>query len=305
MTGRLRHGTSSWSEKSWDGVFYPRGMPAGEYLAHYATQFDAVEADVTYYRVPDRTMVERWRARTPGDFRLCAKFPRSIVHAGEGPRPDGARVLVPEHAADDTGRFLDAMGRLGDRCGPLVLQFPYFNRQAFPGPEPFLERLNAYLGDLPAQFRYGVEVRNERWIDAPLLDLLRRHRAALVWLDLHYVAPPWVLERKHDLVTADFVYARLIGDRKAVEARTKTFDRVVLDQGPRLARWAEVLRAALGRVPEVYAFANNHYAGHGPATIRDLAARVLGESPGESGARAKDAAGGGVVPADDDPEPER
>ncbi len=308
MTGRFLHGTSSWSEKSWSGVFYPRGLPPGEFLTHYATQFGAVEADVTYYRVPDRGLVDRWRARTPEGFRLCAKFPRSIVHAGDGPRPDGDRVLLREHVGRDLDAFLDAMGRLGERCGPLVLQFPYFNREAFGTAEPFLERLDRFLGELPSEFRYAVEVRNKAWMDAPLLELLRRRDAAFVWLDLAYTPPPWVLAQRLDLVTTDFVYARLIGDRKAVDARTKTFDAVVLDQSERLAQWADELRAALARVPEVYAFANNHYAGHGPATIRELAARVRGEAPPaetlreDSAGDAKIARPDGVLPWPEDPE---
>ena len=71
-------------------------------------------------------------------------------------------------------------------------------------------------------------------------------------------------------MTTDFCYARLIGDRKAVEEKTKTFDRLVIDQGKSLQQWAAVLRELKERVEKAYVFANNHYAGHGPATIREL-----------------------------------
>jgi uncharacterized protein YecE (DUF72 family) len=90
---------------------------------------------------------------------------------------------------------------------------------------------------------------------------------------------PAELAKQHDIVTADFVYARLIGDRKKIDSLTETFDRVVLDQRPRLERWAELLRGLPADVREVFAFANNHYAGHGPATIRELAALIRGEDP--------------------------
>jgi len=117
-------------------------------------------------------------------------------------------------------------------------------------------------------------VRNKAWIAAPLLTLLRARNVALVLVDLAYMPHPADLAREHDLVTADFAYARLIGDRKAVEARTKTFEKIVLDQSARLQRWAELLSTLLPRVRETFAYANNHYAGHGPETIRDLARRV-------------------------------
>ena len=81
------YGTSSWSEKSWDGVFYPPHMPPGSYLEHYASQFDAVEADVTYYRVPDAKLVDGWAHKTPPGFTLCAKFPGSITHGGKEAAP--------------------------------------------------------------------------------------------------------------------------------------------------------------------------------------------------------------------------
>jgi uncharacterized protein YecE (DUF72 family) len=276
--GTIRYGTSSWSTAGWVGPFYPQGMKPGDFLAHYATCFDTVEADVTYYRVPSRSMVEGWARKTPPGFTLSAKFPRSIVHAGKGPRPNPDALLVPEVVARDTQVFLENMALLGDKLGPLVLQFPYFNRQVFASPEPFLERLDAYLEELPSEVRVAVEVRNKTWIDEPLLDLLRGHGAALVLVDLAYMPHPALLAERFDLVTGDFAYCRLIGDRKAVDAQTKTFDRIVLDRSDRLEEWATLLRSLAGRVAETYAYANNHYAGHGPATARQLAERVEEQS---------------------------
>ncbi len=272
--GEFLFGTSSWSEKSWAGVFYPAGLPAGAQLTHYATQFTTVEADVTYHRVPDARLVSGWNAKTPDGFVLSAKFPRSIVHGGEAATPDPERVLRLEHVGADLERFLAAMSLLGDKCGPLVLQFPYFNQRVFKSIDPFLERLDGFLAQLPDRFRYGVEIRNKNWIDEPLLALLRRHRAALVLVDIAYMPHPADLARQHDLFTTDFTYARLIGDRKAIDALTERFDKLVVDQSPRLAKWADLLRDATNRLPRTFAYANNHYAGYAPETIRDLAARI-------------------------------
>jgi uncharacterized protein YecE (DUF72 family) len=273
--GEFLYGTSSWSEKSWAGVFYPAGLAPADQLAHYATQFQSVEADVTYYRAPDARLAAGWEAKTPAGFFLSAKFPRSIVHGGEAATPDPKRVLSLEHSAGDRARFLSSMELLGDKCGPLVLQFPYFNQRVFESIQPFLERLDHFLAALPAHFRYGVEVRNKNWIDAPLLDLLRRHRTALVLVDIAYMPHPLDLSKRHDLFTTDFTYARLIGDRKRIDSLTESFDKIVVDQSERLAKWAELLRDALNRLPRVFAYANHHYAGYAPETIRDLAQRTL------------------------------
>jgi uncharacterized protein YecE (DUF72 family) len=192
------------------------------------------------------------------------------VHAGDGPRPDGTKVIDWPTVRGEAETFLERMQLMGSKCGPLVLQFPYFNRGAFTSPAPFLERLDDFLGRLPVDFRYAVELRNAKWITGETLDLLRAHRTALVWTDLSYMPHPADLADTLDLVTTDFVYGRLIGDRKRIDALTKTFDHIVLDQTGRLTRWAALLRPTLDQVPETYVYANNHYAGHGPATIRQL-----------------------------------
>jgi len=274
--GTLRYGTSSWSEKSWEGIFYPAGLKPAQYLASYASRFDTVEADSTYYRAPSPAMVMGWRERTPDGFVLSAKFPRAIVHGGAREQPDPARLLLPEHTAAEVERFLAAMAFLGPKCGPLVLQFPYFNRATFSAAGPFLERLEGFLGRLPGQFRYAVEIHNKAWVTGELLGLLRAKRTAFVLVDLLYMPHPADLATELELITTDFSYARLIGDRKAVEAQTKTFDRIVIDQSSRLARWAHLLRDVAARTAVTFVYANNHYAGHGPATVAELRRRVEG-----------------------------
>jgi len=272
MASRFHFGTSSWSEKSWLRPFYPPGTKPADYLTHYATQFTTVECDATYYRVPSRTLVRGWEQKTPDGFLLSAKFPRSIVHAGDGEKPDGKRVLVPKVVGKDTEQFLEAMAELGDKCGPLVLQFPYMNRDAFPTLDAFLERLDPFLEKLPDEFRYGVEIRNKNWLVPELTKVLKKHKAALVLVDLLYMPHPSDMEI--DLITAEFTHVRLIGDRKAVEAQTKTFDKVVIDQSARLKQWAKLLQGLRRDVIDLFVYANNHFAGHGPATIRDLAERL-------------------------------
>ena len=274
MKGNIRLGTSSWSSKGWVGPFYPKGTKPADYLVCYAEHFDTVEVDSTYYRAPSLRVTEGWERKLPEGFKLSAKFPRAIVHAGEGPRPDGEKVLVPEHIEAESKQFLAAMTALGKKCGPLVLQFPYFNRGAFPHRDVFLERLDAYLATLPNKFQYAVEIRNKNWLDQTMIDFLRDRSVALVLVDLLYMPHPADLAKEFDLVTADFTYCRLIGDRKAVDAKTKTFDSIVIDQSERLAHWATLLGDLRERVPESYVYANNHYAGHGPATTRELAALV-------------------------------
>jgi len=123
----LRLGTSSWSSEDWVGTFYPPGTKSSDFLGVYAQHFDTVEVDSTYYRIPAESMVRNWRARTPPGFTFAAKFPQVIT-----------REKVMQDCREELANFLRTMSLLEDRLGPLLLQFPYFNKKAFPSPRIFL-----------------------------------------------------------------------------------------------------------------------------------------------------------------------
>ena len=64
----IRVGTSGWSYHHWDGVLYEQGLPASKRLAVYATEFDTVELDASYYRWPRDDTFASWRERVPVGF---------------------------------------------------------------------------------------------------------------------------------------------------------------------------------------------------------------------------------------------
>jgi uncharacterized protein YecE (DUF72 family) len=76
----VRLGGQGWSEADWTGVFYPRGLQAGDRLATYASAFDFVELDSTFYAIPGAGMVRGWAEKTPATFRFAAKVPQAITH---------------------------------------------------------------------------------------------------------------------------------------------------------------------------------------------------------------------------------
>jgi uncharacterized protein YecE (DUF72 family) len=265
----VRFGTSSFSSPDWVGTFYPRGTRASDFLRHYATQFDTVEVDATYYAIPSPETADRWIDKTPAGFSLAAKFPRTIVHAGSGPEPDPRRILVPESSDPERDAFLEVMSRLGKRLGVLLLQFPHLARELFASSQQFLERLDRFLESLPAGFSYCVEIRNRDWL-RDVAALCRRRGVALVLVDR--IGMPHGDEVTHGLdpVTGDFVYVRLLGDRQRIERITTRWEREVIDQRSSLERWAEFLARMTERRVPTLVYANNHYAGHAPTTIRRL-----------------------------------
>ena len=252
----LRLGTSSWSSEDWVGTFYPPGTPPADFLGAYARHFDTVEVDSTYYRIPSESTVRNWRARTPTGFTFAAKFPQVITHE-----------KVMQDCGEELANFLRTMSLLEDRLGPLLLQFPYFNKKAFARPEDFLARLTPFLEELPGEFQYALEVRNKYWVNARLLDILRKKRVALALIDHPWMTPISQLVNKLDLVTAGFTYIRWLGDRKGIEEKTQHWDHIIIDREDEMQIWIPIIRQLLKRGIQVMGYFNNHYAGFGPGSI--------------------------------------
>ncbi len=123
-------------------------MHPADYLAHYASHFDTVEIDATFYRTPTERMVDGWRDKTPPGFLFAAKVPQVITHE---------KIL--EGCGDELVAFLKVMARLGEKLGPLLFQFRYFNKAKFPDAKPFIDQLERFLPALPREMRIVVEVR--------------------------------------------------------------------------------------------------------------------------------------------------
>lgn len=234
-------GTMGFSYSGWQGVFYPPDLPTRAYLAHYSTVFNAVEVDSTFYGVPRTSSVARWAAATPPGFRFCPKTPRTVTHE--------QRLAADVGAIDSMQEFLDAIGLLGDKLGPVLIQLP----PSF-GPSES-SQLAAFLAALPPGFRYAVEFRDVAWHTEATIHLLRHH--GIGWVVLDYLDLP-----KAVMITAGFLYVRWIGSH----GRFPTQDREYIDVTPRLAWWWQEIQSRLPEVAEAYGFFNDDYAGHSPAT---------------------------------------
>src|SRR2546430_2412725 len=124
-----------------------------EFLQPYSRAFRTVEIDSTFYRIQTSSMVAGWRNRSPAGFVFAAKIPRVITH----------QKLLKDSEAELL-RFLRVMEPLGDKLGPLLFQFPYFNKNIFASREQFDKVLRPFLASLPKGFRFAIEIRNKNWI---------------------------------------------------------------------------------------------------------------------------------------------
>ncbi len=254
---RLALGTQGWSYRDWDGHVYDAGTPPGAYLRQYARQFASVEVDSTFYGTPAPERLVRWAQSVPAHFTFALKLPREITHE---------RRLIG--CARPVAAFFDAASALGPQLEAVLVQLP----PDF-GPAEWAA-LVAFVRELPVGSRIAVEVRDPAWFGtahrAELLALLRDRGIALAVSDGTFVDLDIMLAA-FAAPTAEFGYIRWLGQRDAVTR----FDRVTIDRGARLVRWAAALRVAASRLTRVCGYANNHYMGHAPATVRALC-RELG-----------------------------
>jgi uncharacterized protein YecE (DUF72 family) len=249
-------GTSAFTANGWSGAFYPKGTKSANYITYYATRFDTVEVDSTFYACPTVSTVEGWARKTPADFIFSVKVPRSITHE---------KVLVDCDV--NFKQFIETMSFFGDKLGPVVFQFPFFNQTVFTSDVQFVSRLKAFFKQLPTGYKFAVEIRNKHWLKPKLIDLLREYNVALVLQDQNWMPGPDKLFDKFDPLTADFTYIRLLGDRKRIEKITTVWNETIVDRTAELTTWVDVCQKIQKRGVTIYVYANNHYSGFAPATV--------------------------------------
>jgi uncharacterized protein YecE (DUF72 family) len=126
-------------------------MKSADYLGYYSTRFDTVEVDSTFYRSPTIEAVRNWALKTPPGFIFSLKIPRTITHE---------KVLI--ECDKEFEEFIGAAHVLGEKLGPMVFQFPYFNKDVFNSPVQFLDRLKVFFKKLPQTgHKFAIEIRNK------------------------------------------------------------------------------------------------------------------------------------------------
>jgi uncharacterized protein YecE (DUF72 family) len=226
------------SYKQWIGPFYPDGLPARLHLTYYAERLNALEMDSTFYGTPTAKAVERWASAAPDGFQICPKMPRAITH-------DNRLVAVSEL----TTTFLERMRLLGDRLGPILIQFP----PDFTMAE--VSTLTDFLSQLPLDLRFVVEFRHRSWDKTETAVLLQTKN--ICWAAVDYIYMP-----RRIVQTTDFLYLRFLGPRGRFPAK----DRQMVDRSADLEQWWQNLQPHLEHVQKIYAFFNDDYSGFSPQT---------------------------------------
>lgn len=230
-------GCSGWNYPHWRERVYPKGLPERRWLERYATWFDTVEINTTFYRLPSRTAVQGWVDQSPENFLFTVKASRFLTHMKRLNDMGQGLERFYRHLQPLTG---------SPKMGPVLWQLPgNFHRND--------ERLCAALEQLPPG-RHCFEFRHPSWFCQETYDALRRHDAALVIGDhperpfqAHELTAGWTLVRFH------------YGHRGR---RGNYSDGELEDWRRRIALWR--------RSVEVFAYFNNDWEGFAVRNARGL-----------------------------------
>jgi uncharacterized protein YecE (DUF72 family) len=228
----VRIGCSGWNYGHWRERVYPKGLPPRRWLEHYATLFDTVEVNATFYRLPTRSAVANWVEQTPPGFLFTIKASRYLTHI---------RRLTDLGAG--VARFYERIEPLvrSPKMGPVLWQLPErFHRDD--------DRLSSALDALPPG-RHCFEFRHASWFVPEVVELLRDHSAALVIGD----SPNRPFQTRE--LTADWTFIRFhYGSR----GRNGNYSERELEA------WAGAIRAWRKQV-EVFVYFNNDWNGYAVA----------------------------------------
>jgi uncharacterized protein YecE (DUF72 family) len=230
---RIRIGTSGYAYKEWKGTFYPADLPADGFLGYYATRFDTVELNNTFYRMPTSKAIGAWAGAVPDGFTFVLKASQKITHFGR------------LQNVDESLRYLCATAlTLGPKLGPLLFQLP-------PNFKQDLDRLRAFLPLVDQEVRCAFEFRHASWFHPDTYALLRDRNVGLCIADTE--AGTTARE-----TTADFGYLRL---------RDEGYDDAAL------ARWVDTVRSLGAGWQDAFVFFKHEDSGKGPelaARFREL-----------------------------------
>jgi uncharacterized protein YecE (DUF72 family) len=251
MTQATHHiGTSGWSYAHWGkGRFYPPKLNSGEWFSYYARFFPTVEINLSFYRIPQEPMVDRWVPAAPPGFLFALKLWRGITH-----------LKKLAGTAEYLDSFLRVAERLGETRGPLLVQLPPRHRY---NPE----QLDGFLGELRdamrLSWRVAVEFRNPDWLTPEIYDLLDRRDVALCLADM----PKCMITRPNNV---GFIYMRRHGSH-AGEGGRYTDAEIAGDAG--------LVRGWLAEGRDVFVYYNNDWDGHAVDNARQLISLVREGAP--------------------------
>lgn len=180
-------GCSGFYYKSWKGEFYPTELPQKRWFEYYASVFNSLELNVTFYRFPQLGFLEDWYNKSPNGFVFSAKMPRAITHFKQF---NETRRMV-----DDVYNTLQV--GLKEKLGCVLFQMPPRMKYS----DMLLDRI---LENVDHAFKNVFEFRHESWWNQHVYNKLAASN--IVFCGQSYPGLP-----EHVIVNSSIAYYRFHG----------------------------------------------------------------------------------------------
>ena len=179
-------GTSGWSYKHWQEIFYPLKWPKSQHFEYYCQQFKTVEINSSFYHLPKDKTFAGWSERSSAEFVFSVKASRYITH-----------MKRLNDIEEPLSRLLSGCMLLQEKAGPLLFQLP-------PNFKKDENKLINLLALLPSNIKAVFEFRHPTWFETRVYAILEQFKAGFCWHDFKQMLCP-------EIVTGKLAYVRLHG----------------------------------------------------------------------------------------------
>lgn len=217
-------GCSGFHYKDWKGKFYPEDIPQKKWLEYYAEQFDTVEINNSFYRMPKETTMEQWYERVPEGFSFTLKGSRYVTH-----------IKKLNDIDESVKNFYHLADLLKEKLGCILWQLP-------PNLRKNAEKLKNFCSVLNEDYHNVIEFRHNSWYDEEVYNIMKNHNVAFC-----IISAPGDLP-EDTITTADFAYVRFHGKKDWYNYKYSKDE---------METWSNSIQSLNAK--QVYAYFNNDY----------------------------------------------
>lgn len=234
-------GTSGWQYKDWNHDFYPKDLKRKDWFPYYASQFNSVEMNSTFYHLTAASTFAKWRDEVPANFRFCIKGSQYITH----------RIRLKD-PAEHIDKLFKPAAELKDKLGVVLWQLPANFHCDHERLEAFAVALGKHkLGKNTPQ---AIELRHQSWFNEDTYKILRKHGMALVVNS----SSRWPVEK---VSTAGWSYFRFHGPKALYSSGYSD---------AQLADWAKTAKELTTKTEKFFAYFNNDNGNYAPWNAQAL-----------------------------------
>jgi uncharacterized protein YecE (DUF72 family) len=228
-------GCSGFNYDEWEEAFYPKDISKKEWLEYYASRFDTVEINSSFYHLPKEKTLDNWYDRTPGNFRFTLKGSRFVTHQ--------KKLNDPQ---EPVKKFYDLTARLKGKLGCILWQLPGNQHKD-------ISKLKNFCKALSNDFRNVIEFRHNSWFHPDVYEVMKANDVIFC-----IISAPGDLNEEA-VKTNKTVYLRFHGKKEWYK---------YLYSEKELTDWAEKINQL--NAQQIYAYFNNDYAANAPRNAADF-----------------------------------